>query len=181
MTETEVNQYMFATLGSHREEGVIEPYTKALTPLALYDLAIQLAELDNELTEQLRATETATVAATEIPFPANILAYNLKKTGKLQIQRSGVYKEAHRLEDKKKLRMLNQTTLEHYYVVDGRKLVVRTSDLANIGTYKFDYLIIPTLADINETLRNPFLQILKAKLVERLEIKIPLQQIDEAK
>jgi hypothetical protein len=159
MTNDEVIDFVYAHSGGERASQLLKPVIVAMIDLACRDVAEHIVDEDIDLMRKLQTTATNTFVASQFNAPSDMLFHGKKKTS-LLIDGDRAYE----LADHKKISLLSQTVGNHFYSFDGRVIKVKQSDGATSGTYDLEYIKIPTVSDIDDDLRNLFLEFLLKRL-----------------
>lgn len=162
MTDTELIQYVELRIGGgeHRT-GIMRAMILAVSVLALADLAKLLISSSDSLSEKLTVSLTnQTWANSTFPAPSNMLFFGQKDSTRLSIGNTLAYQ----VKDRKKLDMSSgQTNI--YYALDGKTFYIKSSTATSGNDLNISYYKIPTLADIDEELRNVFIDLVVSRLV----------------
>lgn len=166
LTNATLLQYVYAHLGgSEKDSGIMEPLIIAMAELAYADLAQMLLDTDSELAKKLVTTSVNNSwSSSSFAAPTNMLFYKQKKTTRMTI--AGTL--AHQVEDRDKLDLVAAAGISNtYYALEGKTFYIKSPAGTTSGTTNLDlkYYKIPAVTDIDDDLRNIFLEILIRRLV----------------
>lgn len=165
LTNASLLQYVYAHLGgSEKDSGIIEPLIIAMAELAYADLAQMLLDTDSELAKKLiTSVANQTWSSSSFAAPTNMLFYKQKKTTRMDFGGTLAYQ----VEDRDKLDLVAAAGISNtYYALEGKTFYIKSPAGTTSGTnLNLRYYKIPTVSDIDDDLRNIFLEILIRRLV----------------
>lgn len=161
MTNDEIIQQVYAHIGGEEKSKIIKPVIIAMADLAYRDLAIKVAMEQPELAKKLQDTATGSYTGGSFTVPTDMLYYDAQKpVTNLYVDDDPAFQVA----DKRKFNLITSTMTNHYFAIDGRTVTVRKADGASTGNYSLEYYKIPVNSDIDDDLRNIFLELLLLRL-----------------
>lgn len=161
MTNAELIQQIYLHIGGEQKTGIIKPMIEAMAELSFRDLAIKVVETDAELAKKLQTTATGSYTGSQFTVPTDMLYYDKQKPITALYVDSVV---AFQINDKRKFDLLSTTVSNNYFAIDGRDVIVKKAGGGSTGNYSFDYYKIPVIADIDDDLRNLFLECVLTRL-----------------
>lgn len=166
LTNTQIIQWIYSKLGSEKDSGIIEPLIIAVADLAYYDLAKFLLDNDSEMAKKLAKSITnQSWSSSKFSAPTDMLFYKQIKTTRLDF--GGTL--AFQIKDRDKLDMITGVS-NHYYALEGKIFYIRHSSGTISGSnLNMTYYKIPNKDDIDDELRNIFLELLLTRLVPQTQ------------
>lgn len=164
MTNAQLLEYVFSQIGTERDTGMIKPMILAVANLAYRDLAQFLLDNDSELAKKLIASAAnQTWANSSFSAPTDMLFHKQKETTRIDF--GGIL--AFQIEDRDALDMVSSLN-NHYYALEGKTFYIKHSAGTTSGTnLNIRYYKIPVVTDIDDDLRNVFLELLITRLVPK--------------
>lgn len=161
MSNDEILQFCYAHTGGEESSKLLKPMVLAMADLAYRDTAIKVTEQSPELAKKLQTSITDSYTGGEFTIPTDMLYFDGQKPiTNLRIDSA----QAFQISDKRKFSFLSSVISNHYFAVDGRSIVVRKIDGSSTGSYLLEYYKIPINSDIDDDLRNIFLECLLTRL-----------------
>lgn len=160
MTNLELIQYVEQRLDTQTDTVFVRPVILAVSTLALADLARILIDTDSELSGKLVVTlSNQTWANSSFAIPSNMLLHKQLETTKMYFGTTPAYQ----LKDRDKID-LSSTLGNIYYALYGKTFYIKHTSTTSGNDLNISYYKIPTLADIDEELRNLFIDLVIARL-----------------
>lgn len=162
LTNAQILQWIYSRIGSERDSGIVEPLIIAVADLAYTDLAKFLIDSNSEMSRKLvKIVTNQTWATSKFLAPTDMLFYRQIDTTRLDI--AGTL--AFQLKDRDKLEMISAMA-NHYYALEGKYFYIKhSSGTTGASNLNLTYYKIPTKDDIDDELRNLFLEILLGRLI----------------
>lgn len=167
LTNNEILAWVYGHIGGERESGVIKPMVLAMATLAYKDLAHYLIDTDSEQAKKLVKTlSSQTWTNSAYSAPSDMLFHKQMDTTKMSIGTTMAFQ----VKDRDKLDMATGVS-NIYYALEGKTFYIKHPSLTTSSTLSITYYKIPTKDDIDDELRNLFLELLLRRLVPQAPTK----------
>lgn len=160
MTDEEIIGYVQAHIGGEKKTKIVKPLILAMAELAYKDLAMFLIESNSEFANKLiTSAVNQTWSSSQFTAPSNMLFHRQIETTRIDF--NGTL--AHQVSDRDALDMAG-TLSNIYYALEGKTFYIKNPSATSGSTLNIRYYKIPENSDIDDELRNTFLEILMQRL-----------------